>query len=98
MEATSKLRHNQALEVDNTQQVIELGAFGASLFWVRDKDGEGEPFFRSDRFHLIWKCLGIPWSDMFIRDEARLRDDRLQIDLSHNQFETYRLTMKAVIS
>lgn len=33
----------------NTQKVLDQGAFGAPWFWVRNAEGEEEPFFGSDR-------------------------------------------------
>jgi glutathione S-transferase kappa 1 len=71
LEAASTPQYKQAL-TDNTQKAIELGAFGAPFFWVHNKKGQEEPFFGSDRFHYMWEYLGIPWSDIFIREKAKL--------------------------
>ena len=71
LEAASTAPCKQAL-TDNTRKAIELGAFGAPFFWVCNKKGEEEPFFGSDRFHFMWEYLGIPWSDTFIREKAKL--------------------------
>lgn len=71
LEAASRPHYKQAL-TDNTQRAIELGAFGAPFFWVRNREGYEEPFFGSDRFHFMWEYLGIPWSDIAIQPKARL--------------------------
>jgi glutathione S-transferase kappa 1 len=34
----------------NTQKALDLGAFGAPWFWVRNSEGKEEPFFGSDRY------------------------------------------------
>lgn len=34
----------------NTQKALDLGAFGAPWFWVRNGEGKEEPFFGSDRY------------------------------------------------
>jgi hypothetical protein len=34
----------------NTQRALDLGAFGAPWFWVRNWEGKEEPFFGSDRY------------------------------------------------
>lgn len=36
--------------LENTRKVLELGAFGAPWFWVRNGEGKEEPFFGSDRY------------------------------------------------
>lgn len=42
----------------NTEKVLELGAFGAPWFWVRNEQGKEEPFFGSDRYvSRVWKEL-----------------------------------------
>ena len=71
LEAASKPQYKQAL-IDMTQKAVECGAFGAPFFWVRNKKGDEEPFFGSDRFNFMWEYLGIPWSDMAIREHAKL--------------------------
>ena len=71
LRAASTPHYKQAL-TDNTHKAIELGAFGAPFFWVRNKEGQQEPFFGSDRFHFMWEYLGIPWSDVFIKNMAKL--------------------------
>jgi len=50
--------------LDNTKKVLDLGAFGAPWMWVRNAQGEEEPFFGSDRFHFMWEYLGLPWKDI----------------------------------
>ncbi|KAF2000290.1 glutathione S-transferase kappa 1 [Amniculicola lignicola CBS 123094] len=49
---------------DNTKEALDHGAFGCPWYWVRNKRGEEEPFFGSDRFHYMWEYLGLPWKDM----------------------------------
>lgn len=36
----------------NTQKVLDQGAYGAPWFWVRNQQGQEEPFFGSDRYVL----------------------------------------------
>lgn len=48
MKAATSPKYKQALN-DNTQKVMDLGAFGAPWFWVRNSKGNEEPFFGSDR-------------------------------------------------
>ncbi|RDW84710.1 hypothetical protein BP6252_02300 [Coleophoma cylindrospora] len=50
----------------NTQKVLDQGAFGAPWFWVKNAEGNEEPFFGSDRFHFMWAFLGIPFNDIKI--------------------------------
>ncbi|KAK3340216.1 thioredoxin-like protein [Neurospora tetraspora] len=49
-----------------TQEALDKGAFGNPWFWVTadDKKEKGEPFFGSDRFHFIYKFLGLPFQDV----------------------------------
>ncbi|KAK3401123.1 thioredoxin-like protein [Sordaria brevicollis] len=47
-----------------TQEALDKGAFGNPWFWVTNKEGKGEPFFGSDRFHFIYKFLGLPFQDV----------------------------------
>lgn len=35
--------------LNTTQKALDLGAFGAPFFWVRNAEGGEEPFFGSDR-------------------------------------------------
>ena len=46
--AASSPEYKQAL-TDNTQKALDMGAYGAPWFWVRNKEGQEEPFFGSDR-------------------------------------------------
>ncbi|KUI59206.1 Glutathione S-transferase kappa 1 [Cytospora mali] len=48
----------------STQSALDKGAFGAPWIWVRNDKGEAEPFFGSDRFHFIYKFLGLPYQDL----------------------------------
>ncbi|PNH56723.1 hypothetical protein VD0003_g1040 [Verticillium dahliae] len=47
-----------------TQKAIDQGAFRAPWFWVTNPQGKEEPFFGSDRFHFIYKFLGLPFQDI----------------------------------
>lgn len=47
--AASTPEYKQAL-TDNTQKALDLGAYGAPWFWVRNSEGKEEPFFGSDRY------------------------------------------------
>ncbi|KAJ7146374.1 thioredoxin-like protein [Mycena epipterygia] len=60
--------------LDNTKTVLAQGAFGAPWMWVRNAQGEEEPFFGSDRFHFLWAYLGLPWTDIELlpAEKARL--------------------------
>jgi glutathione S-transferase kappa 1 len=71
LEAASTSQYKQGLR-RNTERAIQLGAFGAPFFWVRNDKGQEEPFFGSDRFHFMWDFIGIPWSDIAIQERARL--------------------------
>ncbi|CAD6456152.1 e4e188f7-23d0-4f1e-ab61-e736b64ded42 [Sclerotinia trifoliorum] len=50
----------------NTKDALEKGAFGAPWLWVRNGEGLEEPFFGSDRFHFIWRFLGVGFRDVEI--------------------------------
>lgn len=50
----------------NTKDALEKGAFGAPWLWVRNGEGKEEPFFGSDRFHFIWRFLGVEFRDVEI--------------------------------
>lgn len=56
----------------NTDAALKRGAYGNPWLWVRNKDGQEEPFFGSDRFHYVWKFLGLPWEDVAIRTGSKL--------------------------
>ncbi|VBB86955.1 Putative protein of unknown function [Podospora comata] len=47
-----------------TDEALERGAFGAPWIWATNDKGEGEPFFGSDRFHFVYKHLGLPYRDV----------------------------------
>jgi len=55
-----------------TKKALDLGAFGAPWFWVRNAKGEEEPFFGSDRFHFMWDYLGLPVQHMRILEKAKI--------------------------
>lgn len=51
-----------------TEKVVkEQGAFGCPWFWVRNEEGKEEPFFGSDRFHFMWRFLGLPFEDLKLK-------------------------------
>ncbi|KAK4123578.1 DSBA-like thioredoxin domain-containing protein [Parathielavia appendiculata] len=54
-----------------TQEALDKGAFGAPWLWVVDeRTGRGEPFFGSDRFHFVYKFLGLPYTDVTLLPAA----------------------------
>jgi glutathione S-transferase kappa 1 len=71
MKAASEQEFKQKL-LDRTQEVVDKGAFGAPWFWVRNAKGVEEPFFGSDRFPYMWEFLGLPWSDIQIKEKSNL--------------------------
>lgn len=54
----------------NTKKALELGAFGAPWFWLRNAKGEEEPLFGSDRFAYMWRFLGVEFEDVKIVDKG----------------------------
>ncbi|OJJ88512.1 putative DSBA family oxidoreductase [Aspergillus glaucus CBS 516.65] len=51
-----------------TEKVVkEQGAFGCPWFWVKNAEGQEEPFFGSDRFHYMWRYLGLPFEDIKLK-------------------------------
>ncbi|KAF7879234.1 hypothetical protein EAF04_000431 [Stromatinia cepivora] len=50
----------------NTKDALEKGAFGAPWLWVRNGEGKEEPFFGSDRFHFVWRFLGVEFRNLEI--------------------------------
>lgn len=51
-----------------TEKVVkEQGAFGCPWFWVKNAQGQEEPFFGSDRFHYMWRYLGLPFEDIKLK-------------------------------
>jgi len=63
--------------IDITKKVVEeQGAFGCPWYWVTNKEGKGEPFFGSDRFHFMWDFLGLPWQDirLLLKEEAAKKE------------------------
>lgn len=49
-----------------TSEALEKGAFGAPWIWATNASGKAEPFFGSDRFHFVYRHLGIPFEDLKI--------------------------------
>ena len=54
LEAATKPEFKKKLN-DNTQIALDHGAFGAPWFWVKNRKGEEEPFFGSDR-SVVFVC------------------------------------------
>lgn len=63
MTAGQESKWKNALK-QKTQEALDRGAFGAPWFWVTSATGISEPFFGSDRMHMMWEFLGLPWSDI----------------------------------
>jgi 2-hydroxychromene-2-carboxylate isomerase len=58
-----------------TQKIVELGAFGAPFFHVSKEDAsdvEGQIFFGSDRLHHVAHYLGLPASVHHLPPESKL--------------------------
>ncbi|GME38043.1 putative dsba family oxidoreductase protein [Neofusicoccum parvum] len=72
MEGANSAEYKKKLS-DNTQKALDLGAFGCPWFWVRNDKGEEEPFFGSDRFHYMWRYLGIPFNDIQIQEKGKAK-------------------------
>ena len=53
----------------NTKAALDKGAFGAPWFWLRNDEGKEEPLFGSDRFHYMWRFLGVEFEDVRIVDK-----------------------------
>ncbi|KAH6627786.1 thioredoxin-like protein [Chaetomium tenue] len=62
--AAAETEEMKGLLKRTTQEALEKGAFGAPWLWVRDREGREEPFFGSDRFHFVYKFLGLPYTDV----------------------------------
>lgn len=52
------------LLTQTTQEALDRGAFGAPWIWAVNDQGKGEPFFGSDRFHFLYKFLGVPYREV----------------------------------
>ncbi|KAG9067843.1 Glutathione S-transferase kappa 1 [Linnemannia hyalina] len=67
MQQTSDKEIKQQL-IDNTNEAIEAGAFGAPTFVIK-KAGSDKPhlFFGSDRFEVITAFLGLPYEGLAIK-------------------------------
>ncbi|KAF9136712.1 Glutathione S-transferase kappa 1 [Mortierella sp. GBA39] len=67
MQQTSDKEIKQQL-IDNTNEAIEAGAFGAPTFVIK-KAGSDKPhlFFGSDRFEVIAAFLGLPYEGLAIK-------------------------------
>ncbi|CAK7224396.1 hypothetical protein SBRCBS47491_005536 [Sporothrix bragantina] len=51
-----------------TKEATDRGAYGAPWLWVTNDAGVSEPFFGSDRFHFVYKFLGLPYQDVALLD------------------------------
>ncbi|KAK3904378.1 glutathione S-transferase kappa 1 [Staphylotrichum tortipilum] len=56
-----------------TGEALGRGAFGAPWLWVTNGEGQGEPFFGSDRFHFVWEHLGLPYNDVTLLPAGAVR-------------------------
>ena len=64
--ATSQAAKDQLTAA--TKEAVDRGAYGAPWLWVTNDAGVGEPFFGSDRFHFVYKFLGLPYQDIALLD------------------------------
>jgi glutathione S-transferase kappa 1 len=64
MQQTSEKEIKQQL-IDNTNEAIDAGAFGAPTFIIK-KAGSDKPhlFFGSDRFEVMASFLGLPYEGL----------------------------------
>ncbi|CAK7221138.1 hypothetical protein SCUCBS95973_004394 [Sporothrix curviconia] len=61
-----------------TKEATDRGAYGAPWLWVtNDATGVSEPFFGSDRFHFVYKFLGLPYQDVALLDAPPARGGKL---------------------
>ncbi|KAF9129645.1 Glutathione S-transferase kappa 1 [Mortierella sp. 14UC] len=72
MQQTSDKDIKQQL-IDNTNDAIDAGAFGAPTFIIK-KAGSDEPhmFFGSDRFEVITSFLSLPYDGLAAKKSAKL--------------------------
>ncbi|KAF7948709.1 hypothetical protein EAE96_007903 [Botrytis aclada] len=76
--ATEKEWKDKLLE--NTKDALEKGAFGAPWMWVRNAEGKEEPFFGSDRFHFMWRFLGVKFKDIeIVRGEKMVGEGKAKL-------------------
>ncbi|CAK7199963.1 hypothetical protein SEUCBS139899_002651 [Sporothrix eucalyptigena] len=60
-----------------TKEATDRGAYGAPWLWVTNDAGVSEPFFGSDRFHFVYKFLGLPYQDVALLDAPASRGGKL---------------------
>ncbi|KAJ1335130.1 glutathione S-transferase kappa 1 [Microdochium nivale] len=62
--AASRTDEYKTLLKKQTDEALARGAFGAPWFWVTPSAAEekGEPVFGSDRWHVIFDILGLPYT------------------------------------
>ncbi|KAJ5923976.1 HCCA isomerase/glutathione S-transferase kappa [Penicillium verhagenii] len=70
--AAASPEYKEALTA-NTQKALDLGAYGAPWFWVRNSKGKEEPFFGSDRFAYMWQYLDLPFQDIAIIENGKAK-------------------------
>ncbi|KAG0632739.1 DSBA-like thioredoxin domain-containing protein [Tuber brumale] len=58
IKATEEEEYKNAL-MENTNEAVRNGAFGAPWSVVRNAKGQETRYFGSDRFHFMWEFLGI---------------------------------------
>jgi glutathione S-transferase kappa 1 len=59
--------------IENTEEAVSLGAFGAPWIAVKPSDSEQiECFFGSDRFHLLLPLVGQQWQGPMPQEHSRL--------------------------
>lgn len=63
LDAAASPEYKDALK-RTTDDAVNKGAFGAPWLWVRNRLGQEEPFFGSDRSHFVYKFLGLPYEDV----------------------------------
>lgn len=73
--ATSQPAKDQLMAA--TKEATDRGAFGAPWLWMTNDAGDEEPFFGSDRFHFVYKFLGLPYQDVTLVDTPTARAGRL---------------------
>jgi len=47
---------------DTTEEAVARGAFGAPTMFVHTADGTEHMIWGSDRFHILFPLIGVPWT------------------------------------
>ncbi|KAK7749314.1 hypothetical protein SLS62_008283 [Diatrype stigma] len=63
----------------STDEALQRGAFGCPWMWVTDREGKGEPFFGSDRWHYIYEFLGLPYQDVALLPSSKPGEDKSKL-------------------